>query len=168
MDKQTIWIIPQESLKKRLEDIVADLSKKFEGPIFEPHMTLLGDIEMERAEFMEKCRKFVSSIEPFPLELGEVSFSTTYFQSVFVRVRSTSPLMEANIKAKKTFGVENDVFMPHISLLYGEHSMEMRDTASSSVELREGTPFTADTFVVTQASLEPSDWVHLEEMRLGN
>ncbi len=168
MDKQTIWIIPQEPLKKQLEDIVAYLSQKFESPVFEPHMTLLGDVEMERSEFMEKCSKLSRVIEPFPLELGEVSFSTTYFQSVFVRVRSTAPLMEANIKAKEIFGVENNFFMPHISLLYGEHSMETRSAASSNVELREGTAFTADSFVVTQASLEPSEWVHLEELELGS
>lgn len=163
---QTIWVVPPPSIKRTLEIEVERLSEKYNSPIFEPHMTLLGDISMERNEFLTKVRKLAKMISPLSLSLGEVSFSTTFFQSVFVRVKSTAELMDANLQAKNMFGIENNVFMPHISLMYGEHSMKVRADASEGIQFPKEN-FICDTLTITQSSLNPSEWEHIEEIHLG-
>ncbi len=168
MNKYTLWIVPPLDIKNILEKIILDLSKTYGGPSFEPHMTLLGDIETSEKAILEGTKALASRINAFQLVLGEVSFSTTYFQNVFVRVKSSAKLMEANLASKQIFNMENSLFMPHISLLYGDHGMEIREKIASQVELPPGLVFEADKItVVTSSSRDPRDWQHVEDLIFG-
>lgn len=122
-------------------------------------MTLLGDIDMDLPKMEQKAKELAKGVGKLELSLGPVSFSTTYFQSVFVRVNSTAKLMQLNLDAKKLFGVENSVFMPHISLLYGDHDMATREEAASKVKLAESS-FVINEFVITPSTMNPNEWVH--------
>ncbi|MBI2334274.1 2'-5' RNA ligase family protein [Candidatus Daviesbacteria bacterium] len=160
--KYTLWIVPNPQIKSILEKIILDLSQEYGGPYFEPHMTLLGDIEVSEKEILEGTQKLASSIKPFALTLGEISFSTTFFQNVFVRVKSNAKLMDANLKAKQVFKMDNNLFMPHISLLYGDHDMSTREKIASNIELSPDLSFRAEKIsVVTSSSRNPRDWQHV-------
>lgn len=162
----TIWIVPSPSIKKDLDKIIIKLAKKYKSPIFEPHMTLLGDIEIDEKTMIEKAKILASKLKSFSLELGEISFSTTYFQSVFIRVKSTAKLMEANLKAKEIFGRENKVFMPHMSLLYGEQEMKLREKIIPTIKLPKNKIFIVDKIVVVPSTKDPKEWKHLAEIPL--
>ena len=156
--KFTVWLIPPEPVYSQIKSIIDRLSSEYKGPSFEPHMTLLGGFSSDNLSETEEKVKDLAKFDKLDLTLGPVSFSTTYFQSVFVRVNSTTKLMQLNLDAKKMFGRENDVFMPHISLLYGDHDMVMREKAASSVELPSAS-FVVDKFSITPAdSNDPKDW----------
>ena len=45
--KYSIWAIPPDPINSKLRDIIRNLSNDFNGPIFEPHMTILGNIELD-------------------------------------------------------------------------------------------------------------------------
>jgi putative endonuclease len=160
----TIWIIPSQSLKIDLDKIVSRLAKKYKSPIFEPHMTLLGDTEIDEKTMIEKAKLLATKLKAFPLELGEISFSTTYFQSVFVRVNCTAKLMEANLKAKEIYKRENNVFMPHMSLLYGDQDMALREKIIPSVKIPKSSKFIVDKIVVVPSTKDPKEWKHLAEI----
>ena len=162
----TIWIVPSPSLRKDLEKIISKLAKKYKAPIFEPHMTLLGDTEIDEKNMIEKAKILASRLKTFPIELGEISFSTTYFQSVFVRVDCTAKLMEANLKAKEIYKRENYVFMPHMSLLYGDQEMTVREKIMTTIKLPKNTKFMVDKIVVVPSTKDPKEWEHLAEIPL--
>lgn len=155
----SIWIISPKPVYTHLKDIIDQLSKKYNGPVFEPHMTLLGNIESDLPEIEKKVKELASSITNLKLSLGPVSFSTTYFQSVFVRVNSIAQLMQLNLEAKRLFCRENDVFMPHMSLLYGNHDMAIREEAASKIKLSQQS-FIVNEFIITPATSNPSEWEH--------
>lgn len=162
----SLWIIPSSELKKSLDGIIKGLSKKYKFPEFEAHMTLLGDVNLEKKIMIQKARELSNSIKPFTVQLGEISFSTTYFQSVFVRVNATASLMEANLKAKEIFKVDNKVFMPHISLLYGNHSMNLREKITAEIKLPKNKFFKANSIIVVPSTKNPAEWKHLAEISL--
>ena len=164
MTLYTLWVVPPTDIQKQLQEIVDDLSTKFHGPTFEPHMTLLGDIPIEKEAMVAKSKELVKQLRSFPVSLGELSFSTTYFQSVFVRVNATAALMDANLKAKAVFGIANTVFMPHISLLYGEQSMEERERAVLEAKVPDGISFTVNKLVITPSRKDPNEWEHIAEL----
>ena len=156
--KFTIWITPPEPIYSQIKAVIDRLSLGYKGPQFEPHMTLLGDFYGENLSEVEQKAKKLATINKLELTLGPVSFSTTYFQSVFVRTNSNAKLMQLNLDAKKLFSKENDVFMPHMSLLYGDQDMATREKAASSVELRP-VSFAVDKLVIIPAdSDDPKDW----------
>ena len=160
----SLWITPTPQLKFILNKIILDLAKNYGGPIFEPHLTLLGNVEMEKKEFVKRANKLALRLEPFALELGEMSFSTTYFQSVFLRIRSSAKLMEANLLAKKIYQKENKAFMPHISLLYGRQPMKVREKITSSVKLPTNLAFTAKAISLVSSLPNPKDWKHISDI----
>ena len=156
----SIWVIPPEPIFSQLARIIYGLSQKYISPIFEPHMTLLGNINNELPEIERKVKELATHVDKLELSFGSISFSTTYFQSVFVRVNSTAKLMQLNLDAKEIFSMENDVFMPHISLLYGNHEMTIREKATSSLQLP-ASSFVIREFVITPAVTNPNQWKHL-------
>ena len=166
MELYSIWIIPPEPFYSKIEKTVNFLSKKYKGPVFEPHMTLLGNIEMPLSQLVQKTKKLAESTKPFVISSGPVSFSTTYFQSVLLRINSNAKLMQLNLNAKKLTGKENDVFMPHISLLYGDHEMGVRQSVASEIRFPK-TSFLAEKFTITPSTKDPSEWKHVAEIPFG-
>jgi 2'-5' RNA ligase len=158
--KCTIWAIPSEPVYSKLTNVINELSVKYDGPKFEPHMTLLGDIESSLANVKKVTKTVSDTFGNLELSLGPVSFSTTYFQCVFIRVNSTAKLMEANLLAKKELRMKNAFFMPHISLYYGNIASELREKISAEIKLVPE-PFTVAQMAVTEAIDNPSDWKHL-------
>ncbi|OGZ35928.1 MAG: hypothetical protein A3I88_03945 [Candidatus Portnoybacteria bacterium RIFCSPLOWO2_12_FULL_39_9] len=155
----SIWIIPPEPIFSQLKNVIKKLSEKYDSPIFEPHMTLLGNINQNLPDIEQKLTELASRTNKLELSLGPISFSATYFQSVFVRVNSTAQLMQLNLDAKKLFNMENKVFMPHISLLYGNHDMIIREKAALEVQLPLSS-FVVNEFIVTPAIPDPNQWEH--------
>lgn len=155
----SIWIIPPEPVYTQLKSIIDELAKNYNGPTFEPHMTVLGNIDKDLSQIERFGKELAESFDTLQLSLGPVSFSTTYFQSVFVRVNSTAQLMQLNIDAKKLFNMENSVFMPHISLLYGDHDMTTREEATSKVQIPQAS-FVVNKFTITPATSDPKEWEH--------
>lgn len=153
-------------VKEIINLVIKKLAEKYAGVIFEPHITLLGGFLCDEKEVVGKTKKMASKIKKLNLEFGEISFSTTYFQNVFVRVMSTADLMNANLEAKQEFGVENKFFMPHISLLYGDHSMEIRAKIAKEVVLPV-LKFQASKITVVSGEKDPTTWKYWGEFELG-
>ncbi len=152
--KYSLWIRPTGQIDTVLQDWVHHLSEKFAGPLFKPHMTLLGSFSAVKEEAIEKTNQLVKQLTPFPIDLQGISFSTTYYQNVFVRVKSSAKLLEANLLAKEIFGMSNHVFMPHISLLYGNHSMQEREMIVKDILLKEPLSFMAEAIeIVPEAGI---------------
>lgn len=164
MDRFSLWVTARGNTQKRLEAVVKDLSKKFKGPNFEPHMTLLGPIPEGKEEVIKKAQIFARKIAPFKLTLGNVDYSSTYFQCVFVRVMTSRPLLEARMTAQKVFNIDS-LFMPHISLYYGDVSPKVREKIVKSVKLPK-LSFMVDKIIVTPATNDTSKWKHLAEISL--
>lgn len=157
--KYSIWILPPNPIYSHLSEIIKNLSTEFNGPVFEPHLTVVGNIDMELAKLKKRVSEIAAKTEKLNLSLGPISFSTTYFQNVLVRVNSTADLMSLNFNLKNALKLQNDVFMPHFSLLYGEHNMYLREKAAMTVKPITA-QFTSDSLVITPSTPNPKDWIH--------
>lgn len=157
--KYCVWIIPPQPVFDELNTIISDLSAEHKGPVFKSHMTLLGSTECELDDIRKAVEAIAKTTKKLKLSLGPVSFSTTYFQSVLVRVDTTAELMQLNLDLKKALGIENNVFMPHISLMYGDHDMKTREEIASKIKLQ-NTSFIADSIAIVPIAekSEPKDW----------
>ena len=165
----TLWLLPKEvAVKDYLSTVVKDLASKYEGPEFEPHATLLGDQLFELKDLTEKCTQVAQQTKPFTVQTGSIEYSTTYYQCVFVRLKPTPQLMELYDTAKKTFGLTNpSVFMPHISLFYGNVPYVQRQQIVDSLSLKP-LSFTIDSITITPGGEHPpSEWEHMAELKFN-
>ena len=162
MEKFSLWVTAQGNAQRRLEAVVKDLSLRFKGPLFEPHLTLLEPILEDKHEVIRKTQALARKITPFKLTLGNVDYSSTYSQCVFVRVKTSVPLLEARMVTQKIFNI-NSFFMPHMSLYYGNVSPETREKIAKSVKIP-NLSFIVDRLIVTPATADSSKWRHLAEI----
>ncbi len=82
----------------------ADLSKTYHGPLFEPHVTLLGDLLGSEDEITAQTLR----LAPYDIQLTFSGYEDYYFRCLFLRVRETQPVMEANAQARAIFNREAD------------------------------------------------------------
>lgn len=157
--KYCVWIIPPQPVFDELNKIISDLSAEYKGLVFKSHMTLLGSTECELDDIRKAVEAVAKNTKKLKLSLGPVSFSTTYYQSVLVRVGTTAQLMQLNLDLKKALGIENNIFMPHISLMYGDHDMKTREEIAAKINLQ-NTSFIADSIVIVPVAekSKPEDW----------
>lgn len=163
----SIWAIPPQPVYDQLKELIESLAKEYNAPTFEPHMTVLGAFEAEFEDIQQKVTQHAQITKPLELSLGPISISTTYFQSVFVRVNSTAQLMQLNLATKKMFDVENNVFMPHISLLYGVDEMREREETAQKISLP-SVSFTVSELTIVPADPDPQKWEHLATIPFGS
>ena len=166
----SLWLIPSEiNQKKYLSNLVKNLADKHLGPIFEPHLTILGDVQLELDELSEKVKRVAEKSPVVQLETSSVEYSTTYYQCIFVRVKPTPELMQLYDDLKDALELKKpSVFMPHISLFYGNLSYQERQEVVSSLQI-DTQKFTSQTIVITPsgADVEPEKWDHLLELALS-
>ena|SRR3989344_948024 len=163
----SIWIIPTEPVFSKLQQTVNELAVKYHSPTFTPHLTLIsGGIDQELPEIQKIIQGAVMQVKQLTLSLDSVSFSTTYYQSVFVRVTSTAQLMQLNLDLKKLLNLPNDVFMPHISLIYGDYDMATREKVASGVKLR-NLSFIANEVTIIPVKPKPKQWKPVATIPFG-
>ena len=137
MKKYGFWIVPENISYQELEKIIEKYGEKYNSPLFTPHMTIHGVVSSTDEEVVKIVEKAVKETKPFGLEIGEVEFSSTYHQCIFARVKTNANLFNAYTSLRKAFGAEEKhVFMPHISLVYGDFDMEEREKIIKEIEVK--------------------------------
>lgn len=161
------WIVPENDVYQELDALIKQYSNEYDAPVFMPHMTIHGPVSSTEKKVVKDVKRSVSNIKPFKIQIGDVEFSTTYFQCVFVRMRTSAHMLDTHLALKKGLGyTDSHVFMPHVSLVYGEFNMSTREKIASKVKLR-STHFIARKIIIARAdSRDPKDWEIVEQVSL--
>lgn len=162
----SLWLTLPQPLKQQLELVIAKLASTYNGPVFEPHLTLVSEIDLNQEVMVEKAQQLSMQLSPLALTLADIAISVTYFQCVVVRVKPTAELLEAYLATTTLFNLKPTLFMPHISLFYGNNSMAEREQIAQTVQLP-ASDFTASELVVAPALPNPAEWYRVAEFLLG-
>lgn len=116
----SLWLMPRGHVADELQTLIADLSRKHVTPTFEPHVTLIGSLNLPKAEAISKSKELATQTKPFIVKLSEVAYLDQYFRCVFIKAERTRGLMTAYLTARDLFAYQqNEDYMPHLSLVYG-------------------------------------------------
>lgn len=137
MNKYSIWLVPEECEKRSVQDIINSLLRTYGGDVFTPHLTILGEINGEETKIKKIFTDSTKGFHSLEIFVDRVTFSTTFFQNVFILAKPTSDLLELNLNLKKRFDMPNDFFIPHISLMYGLEDMKLREEISEKIQFKE-------------------------------
>lgn len=117
-----LWLMPREEEAEQLRQLIATLSWRYQGPHFEPHITLLGGFEGARDKIITQSAEVASDMNPLTLKLEGCSYSDHYYQSLFIQVEDHETLWGVRKRAKDLLGGPMPKpFVPHISLMYGDY-----------------------------------------------
>ena len=124
----SLWLMSTEQANEKFVNLVKKLAKENNAPVFQPHVTLLGDFMFPEEECVAKTKQLVSGQQPFTVKLGEIDYEDFYFRTLFVRAEKSEPLLALNNRARGIFQMQNTPpFMPHLSILYGIVPVETKE-----------------------------------------
>jgi 2'-5' RNA ligase len=151
----SIWLVSDRESRayRALDELIGDHARSYpDAPDFEPHITLLGGIEADEGRVVERTRDLARDCDPFELDFSDVSCSTTTHQCVFLLVTPSAELLRLRRSASESFGRDERMYVPHLSLVYSGMNIEDRvrlvrsiDTASLPDGVRIDTVEVVDT-----------------------
>ncbi|HAF02404.1 MAG TPA: hypothetical protein DIT76_00550 [Spartobacteria bacterium] len=127
------WLILAEPKRELFCELIRILAKRFDAPRFEPHLTLLVTAEDRQAPKQILEQIDASSIQ---LRLREISFSSKFTKTLFVRFKSNNTLEKLIVdlrRATKSRG--KFVRDPHVSLLYKKIPAAVEKELASTIRL---------------------------------
>ncbi|KAJ2160154.1 hypothetical protein GGF46_002467 [Coemansia sp. RSA 552] len=141
--KYTMWLCPPAGSPTRqaLESTIQGFSASQGGPSFTPHVTLCSqiwaddvqDVRGQVSAYIEKLRQHLSGdLTSIPIAIRALATGSGFYECVFLEVERSKRLAAARDIAIQHWDVKNPKpYRPHISLVYGNHSLEkLKDLAT--------------------------------------
>jgi hypothetical protein len=159
----SLWLMPAGRSYTTLAGIIHKLSDEFGTPQFHPHITLIGGLELDEKEIVEKTARLTSMIKPFSVQLGEIKCLDNYFVAMFASVHGEE-LLDAKKMAADIFGLQPKD--PHLSLLYGNVGPADKKAAARKIgPLNFG--FKIDKLYLYSTKGPVNKWHEVRQFRLG-
>jgi hypothetical protein len=136
------WLIPAEPTYSFFRSIIDDLAKRYNAPVFEPHVTVhVGANSLDRAE--KALSRAASDCKQITLEPLEIDNSNEFIKTLFVQFALNRQLQKLNQRIRGAAQDSSDYELnPHLSLLYKTMSIEDRLLLTHSIKV----PFPEVTF----------------------
>lgn len=161
----SIWLIPDGKARDILNSIINKFSKKYNSPYFQPHVTLIGEIEESENLIIEKACLLAQELYEFEIKLESYGQTEDYFRSLFLEAHKGRFILEANNKAREIFKVaDKQQFLPHLSLIYGNLSNEAKEGMISEIKDSLPISFNVNKLHITSTLGEPKDWRIIKEI----
>ena len=161
-----LWLVPTGMAYDLLAGIIADLSARYRGPQFNPHLTLLGRLEGEQESLVGLTQQLARLLEPFEVRLEAPSYEPLYFRCLYLPAEPSPPLLEAHRQATQIFDAQpTSSFDPHVSLLYGlfDESVKQEIITALPPDLP-GTLSISRLQLIRAVSTNPLDWQVVESL----
>lgn len=163
----SLWLMPLGQVYDELSRTISELSKEYAAPVFQPHVTLLGDLIGDEKEITLQAQQLASRIRPFQVTLTTVDYLDTYFRCLFLRAEESPALVEANRVARNIFHREqDDKFMPHLSLLYGNFEVETKKRIIETIGREWAKSFPVNRIHLLSCNGEPKNWYRVQEFEI--
>jgi 2'-5' RNA ligase len=164
----SLWLQPAGGVYRRWAVQIRRLSRECATPAFEPHITLLGGLRGPKQAIVAKCSRLARCLPPLVVRLTEADYLDEYFRCLFVRVAMTDTLLRANEAAREIFGQrEPRAFTPHLSLIYGNLSVEEKEAILARLGRRFDITFVARRLHLYVTADEPRRWRAIETFDLA-
>jgi len=155
----SVWFKPTGPAYDVLVRTIRQLADELDAPMFEPHVTLLGQLEGTEQDHVRRSEELAEQLQPLRIILIDPSHRNEYFQCLFMRVQQTPPVMSAHALARRVFDRGEETYMPHLSLVYGLVPDARKRETIGRLQPDVRTSFEARAFSLIRAgSDDPKDW----------
>ncbi|HKN86702.1 MAG TPA: 2'-5' RNA ligase family protein [Nitrospiraceae bacterium] len=155
-----LWLKPSSRASDQFAGVIQQFALELDAPTFDPHITLLGNVNGSEAQHVASSNELARRLRPFPINVSGPAFGENYFHCVFLVAEMTPPLLHAHALACQIFHQErNSHYLPHLSLVYGRYSESRKKDIIAKLPASLYHPFEATHLSLIRAGSEdPKDW----------
>jgi len=164
----TLWAIPKKEEIPLFLESKRLIDNKLKGPSFPIHMTLAAQFDLNLSKVKNLEEEIAKRINPIEISYKGYGMKDYFFQAFYVKVDLNQNLQLARSKICDIVKIEDEEFMPHLSLYYGKKSLEKKQSLLAELPEIEGS-FTAQTFYLVSFDPKNIEWkilnsIHLREV----
>lgn len=157
-----LWLKPSHDANTRLSRAIRELAQEHQAPVFEPHITVLGELPGSESQHRVRCEQLAQDLQPVPILLGPAGHNDDYFRCVFLAVDQTHQVIDTRMRASVLFDKPATPYFPHLSLLYGTYPESQRIDIIRQLSRELLDDFEATALSLIRAdSRNPRDWHEL-------
>jgi 2'-5' RNA ligase len=129
------WLIPAEPTHSFFQDLIKDIARRCNAPVFEPHVTIhVGADHVGAAE--KALSKAARECQPINLKALEIDHSGEFIKTLFVQFALNTKLRQINGTIRNAAQDLSDYELkPHLSLLYKKMPLTARRDLADSIKV---------------------------------
>src|SRR6266498_2801590 len=121
MQRYSVFLTPSGADFAYTTNLIRELCDKYDGPPFEPHVTVYSGELSELDTLAKMVSAAVSGIRPFSLNVRRIGCGEEYFKSLFIEFEEDPALKEIHERIRAGVEIESGYeLVPHLSLLYSD------------------------------------------------
>lgn len=166
----SLWLRPTGPVLERLQELIRRLTARFGGHWPQPHVSLLGGIELTADGAEARLAALAERLRPVPIRLGALGYRNEHFRCFFASVEPSAELLDAQRAACEIFELKPaEPYEPHLSLLYGQIDEPTKAHLAKELGGRLDLSFTATSvhLVNASAAVPVARWHSLYERALS-
>ena len=137
----SIWLLPSDDGLLYLNEVVQTLAAKYSTPVFLPHLTVASPVQSELPAITSILEAYSQQYNSFSLDVVAIDTSPRRFESVVLLMKRTAILdsFRTNVWVGNSTNKDDLCvipFRPHVSLVYGELSADIRKEIVESLEVK--------------------------------
>jgi len=171
MQRVSYWLMPAGPDRQRLIQIVRELAARFEGPVFDPHLTLYSGPVDSIERVSDLLRKIAGAFRPMTMRTTGVGRSDEFTKTLFIECEGNPALSSISAAIKAGSAGEDYELRPHVSLLYSNVAAAARRHLAREVSAPAMVHFDAVRAVLTgghpKCRRDVEEWRTLAECRLA-
>ena len=147
------WLIPAEPARSYFRSLISNLADRFDGPVFEPHVTIYVTENTEEQPDTVLGEAF-KSYGRYRLSVRGLDHSDKFTKTLFVQFEPNEELARLTSDLRRASAVQSDYELnPHLSLIYRTMSREAKRDLAASINL----PFDEVRFHSAMAVISPAN-----------
>lgn len=157
--------MPAQADTLTLHKMTQSLRAAFGGPLFSPHLTVMGALPA-RADMLDEIAAFAQQHEAMRVPVIGPEGGDRYHRCVYLRVAASAALLALRQSVFEAFQVAPDAYLPHVSLLYADLCMAEQAAAVSMVTSWPST-IALTSLAVVETSGAAETWASVGEFVLA-
>jgi hypothetical protein len=168
--EHSIWLLAREDQQAALRQHVRELAPRHEGHLFEPHVTLQGDLPLGFDAACALVDRLAAATPVLHWPLRAVEGTEHYFRSLYLRLEA-GEAFETLRRACAAANGSEDGLSPyaHLSLAYGPTRGDARSLRASLFERFGAEPLVLDRIALARSGkavpIEQWALVHVQPLR---
>ncbi|MDB5264524.1 MAG: cyclic phosphodiesterase-like protein [Parcubacteria group bacterium] len=159
-----LFLMPSGELKETLSGVIKTLAERYQGVLFEPHVTLMKIPEGNEEQVISLAQSFAQNSTPITLSLEDMGMEETFFRALYLKVNPNEALEALHARAANVFGLNDaGAFTPHLSLFYGNVPEDLKREMVSSLTLPLPLTFIAESLHVYKTGGTTEQWEQIAE-----
>lgn len=157
-----IWLIFDSS---DLSEIISKLARKYSGPVFQPHCTIIGKTDISLPSMKSAIINLMNNFEPIEVHPGKIGYTDNIWRTLYIELREKQMLAKWHEYICDLLSISYDKdYLPHISLMYNTVSEKEKIKIVETLQLK--SVYEIHSIQIIDCGMKVDDWRKVFEFKI--